>query len=247
MKKRKLIIGIVCFLLIIVCGGVIIFLYQPTKTVSERDQIKETYQEIYNSSNSDASNEIETNAETEMDIITKYQQAFNNTDIIAELTLTNTDVTVPVAKTTDNEYYLDHLLNKKKNVLGSVFMDYRNNPIDRKILIYGHNSQTLDTEFHILESYLNPDFIKNHSTMKLRTKDNVYEYKIFAVIIVTTDYQHMKLNFTSEEYATHLNWLKENSVYDTGVEVSKTDQILILQTCYYEPDDSYLLVVGKKL
>ena len=57
----------------------------------------------------------------------------------------------------------------------------------------------------------------------------------------------MNLNFTQEEYATHLSSLKEQSIYDTGVEVSSYDEILLLQTCYVEEENAYLIVVGKKI
>lgn len=69
-----------------------------------------------------------------------------------------------------------------------------------------------------------------------------YEYQIFSILVVTTDYQHMKLNFTDEEWHNHLSYLKENSVYDTNTEVLDTDDIIILQTCYYQPDNSYIFI-----
>ena len=126
-------------------------------------------------------------------------------------------------------------------------MDYRNLSTDRKILIYGHNSKTLKTEFHILENFLDNSFYRNHSKIILEMENETYEYQIFSILVVTTDYQHMKLNFTDEEWHNHLSYLKENSIYDTNTEVLDTDDIIILQTCYYQPDNSYILLAGKKI
>lgn len=61
------------------------------------------------------------------------------------------------------------------------------------------------------------------------------------------DYQHVNLNLSKEEYAIHLNWLKEQSLYDTGVEISSYDEILLLQTCYVEEENAYIIIVGKKI
>ena len=152
-----------------------------------------------------------------------------------------------VVKTTDNDYYLTHNLKKETSKIGTTFMDYRNLSTDRKILIYGHNSKTLKTEFHILENFLDNSFYRNHSKIILEMENETYEYQIFSILVVTTDYQHMKLNFTDEEWHNHLSYLIENSVYDTNTEVLDTDDIIILQTCYYQPDNSYILLAGKKI
>ena len=56
----------------------------------------------------------------------------------------------------------------------------------------------------------------------------------------------MQLEFTEEEWLHHLNWLQNQFLYSTGVSLDIDDQLLILQTCYYEPKDSYLLIVTKK-
>ena len=58
--------------------------------------------------------------------------------------------------------------------------------------------------------------------------------------------EHMKLSFTEEEYQAHLNYLKENSLYDTEISVSTDDDILLLQTCYYYPENSFIVVAFRK-
>ncbi len=166
---------------------------------------------------------------------------------VATLSFQNYNLTIPIAQSNDNSYYLNHSLDGKKNELGNPFLDFRNHLEDRKILIYGHNSETVSTEFHFLEEYLNPMFLKNHSLIFLGIGEEETRYQIFSVIIVKDDFQHMKLDFNDEDYYTHLQWLKSNSVFDTGVLINGSDDILILQTCYYDPRDSYLLVVGKKV
>ena len=47
-------------------------------------------------------------------------------------------------------------------------------------------------------------------------------------------------------YIEHLRWLKSQSLYETSVDVYNED-ILVLQTCYYNPEGSFLIVAAKKV
>ena len=78
-----------------------------------------------------------------------YQEYFQNSDIIGKLSFENTKLSIPVVQGDNNEYYLNHLIDRSKNSLGSVFLDYRNQLDDRKLIIYGHNSENVTTDFHI--------------------------------------------------------------------------------------------------
>lgn len=163
------------------------------------------------------------------------------------LMIPNMDIVIPIAQGIDNSYYLNHSLDGEENKIGTPFLDYRNHLDDQKLLIYGHNSRTLKTEFHVLEEYLNPSFLKEHSSLVLNGKDFTYRYQIFSVLIVTDNFQHMRLGLDREEYWRHLKWFRDHSIYNTLIDIHEDDDILVLQTCYYHPKDSYLLVVAKKV
>lgn len=179
-------------------------------------------------------------------VVLEYQKEFDNTDILGELSISNTNLVVPVAQASDNDYYLNHLLDKSYNTLGSVFLDYRNKVDDRKILIYGHNSKLADTEFKLLENYADKNYYTEHSDIYFKTIGSNYHYKIFSVYIATTDYRHVNLRFDDNGYIEHLRWLKSQSLYETSVDVYNED-ILVLQTCYYNPEGSFLIVAAKKV
>ena len=237
--KRKVIISSALILLLIGCVSLVAYQSLNSNEKVEQEE-KANEEKIYQ--------DISTlSIENNENVVLNYQKEFNNTDIIAELSIENTDLVTPVVKGSDNEYYLNHLLDKSRNSLGSVFLDYRNNVDNRKILIYGHNSENVYTEFHLLENYLNEEYYYNHDDITLKTIDNTYNYKIFSVYIATTNLQHVNLNFTDDEYYEHLNWLKSNSIYDTGVTIEPNSEILVLQTCYFGIDNSYLIIVAKKV
>ena len=196
--------------------------------------------------------EIPNNEELTKDVVSEqiilsYQKQFNNEDIIGELEIPNTSLKVPVAHTIDNDFYLNHLLDKSPNTIGSVFLDYRNKVNDRKIIVYGHNSQYINTDFKILENYLDYNYYLNNSDIYFRTKDKRNHYLIFSVYVAVSDYRYINLEFTNDQYGYHLQYLKEQSIYETGITVDSDDEIIVLQTCYYNPMGSYLIIVGKKV
>lgn len=206
-----------------------------TKTQEEKKQeITEQYEEI--------SEEVLPDS-----VILAYKEKFNNEEIIGELEIPNTNLKVPVAHTSDNDFYLNHLLDKSYNTLGSIFLDYRNKVDDRKLIIYGHNSEDIYTEFNMLENYLNESYYQEHSDVYFRTLNDYSRYKIFSVYVAIADYRYINLNFSDLEYNEHLEYLKKQSIYDTGVSVNDGDEIIVLQTCYFDPVGSYLIVAAKKV
>ena len=113
-------------------------------------------------------------------------------------------------------------------------------------MIYGHNSQVVTTDFQFLENYLDISFFYEHPFFIWQTEESLDVYSIVGTLVVTSDFLHMQLEFTDDEWRQHLEWLQEQFLYLTGVSLDEKDHLLILQTCYYEPQDSYLLVVAKK-
>ena len=181
------------------------------------------------------------NKNNEMDV------ASINNNIIGSIKINGTNINYPIVQGNDNKYYLNHSTNNKKDEKGSIFLDYRNNLKDRKLLIYGHNSKTLKTAlFHDLEKYIDYSFYKNHKYINLYLNDLKNEYAIFSVMIIKGN-KHTKINFNDKEFLEHIDWMNNESIYDTGINVNMTDQILTLQTCYYKPANSFLLINAKKI
>lgn len=185
--------------------------------------------------------------------VKKLKEEYNNSDIVGYLTIPNTNINEPILQSTNNEFYLSRGINKKKNIIGSVFLDYRvkiNN--DKKNLIYSHNSSTLEVPFKELEKYYSETYYKNHQYIYLEDENNKYKYQIFSVFVETNDWSYMKVDFSNEDFFNHIKSLKEKSWYDTGVELTPKDEILILQTCshhkkYVKYKNKYLLIIAKKV
>lgn len=183
-----------------------------------------------------------------------YISKYNNKDIKGLLYIPNTNILEPIVQSSDNDYYLNRDLYKKKDTRGSVFLDYR---VDinsgRKNLVYSHNSNIHDVPFKELENYYEKEYYEEHKYIYLKDKKNIYKYLVFSVYVETSDWTYTKTKFKDDnEWLKHIEELKKKSWYDTDVILDKKDQVLILQTCshhkkYKNYKDKYLLVIAKRV
>lgn len=181
--------------------------------------------------------------------ISILKELYQNEDIIVELSIPSLDFNEIIVKGKDNIYYLTHDIQKKEKKQGTAFMDYRTLEIDtaKQINIYGHNSIDRDLPFAILENYQKEDFFKEHRNIILKTEKNYYSYKIFAVSRVPKNYEeHMIIAYEGEEFLNHVNKMRSNALLDTKENITKNDDILVLQTCLFDPKE-FLLVFAKKI
>ena len=158
-------------------------------------------------------------------------------------------------------YYLNHNLEGEQDDLGVPFIDFRTDFTTRKSLIYSHSTPNGKGPFQVLQNYHNNyNFYLEHPIIEVRYNDVTYTFQIFSVYISTADSEESEgLEYFYHIYYSDNNWekkiqeYKSLSEYDTGVEVSKEDKILILQTCsmdpaYYEKYYRYnLLIFGKMI
>ena len=230
-----MIITIVILILIIVLA---IFSYY--KNSSSNEQKKSVTDKVNNTTDTNNTIEDTTNVEEDKP---------NNEDIVGKIKINGTNIDEYIVQGSDNDYYLNHNLNKEEDIAGAVFLDYRNNFNDRKLLIFGHNARTLKTvPFHDLEKYKDESFYNGNKYINLNLNNEDSKWIIFSVMLVKKDDNtHMKLIFSDSGWLQHLTWLKANSLYDTKVNVEFNDRIVIIQTCNYNPDDEYLLVSAKKI
>ena len=165
-------------------------------------------------------------------ITVKNSKVYKNDNYKGMLSITNSNFKEPLYQYTDNDYYLNHDGLGRKKSSGATYLDYRVTKDSNKILIYGHNNNSLSLPFSILENYNYYEYYKEHKYLTLSIDGYTYKYEIFSVYVETSNWDYMKINFSNRNsWVGHLNDLKNRSIYDTGVSVSSDDKILILQTC----------------
>lgn len=173
--------------------------------------------------------------------------SLKNTNIIGKIEIENSNLNDYICQTTNNEYYLNHNCKDENDKKGAIYLDYRNKIEDKKLIIYGHNSKNGDAPLKELTNFLDQNYLNSHKNINLTIKDNVLKYEIFSIMVVSKDnYEHTKLVFNEEDYLKHLNYLKANSYIDLNNEIDETDKIITIQTCNYEPADTYLVISAKR-
>lgn len=239
-KNKKLVSIVLCVFILIVLFIMLFYI---------ENRANDYYLDLDIEQNNNVNNPI--NYE---EIINDLKVQYKNDDVVGILEINNTDYIVPIMQSDDNDYYLNHTPDGKKNYMGSIYLDYRVD-IDssKKLLIYGHNSSKVDMPFTILEEFYDKDYYDNHKYIEITTSTTKKKYEVFSVHVETSDFTYMNINFSNDEdYLSHLEKLKSRSMYDTDVELSSNDEILILQTCSEHPDyrnysKKYLLIILRRV
>lgn len=158
-----------------------------------------------------------------------------NKETVAYLTVRNTNIAYPVVQHSDNSYYLSRDFYKKKNSMGWIYLDYRNdiNELNDNSIIYGHsmlNGTMFGTLKYVLDSSWRKD--KDNLIITLDLANKTYKFKIFSAYKVdyTTDY--LVTNFSSDrEKKDFIDLIKGRSSIKSNVDVTLSDKILTLSTC----------------
>lgn len=171
-----------------------------------------------------------------------------NEETVGWLNVNNTKIDYPVVKHDNNEFYLTHDFEKKYNIYGWVFMDYRNNAqtLDQNTIIYGHDSGNVT--FGTLYKVLNKSWYtnKNNQIITFNTASENIKWQIFSIYKIKETNDYLTTEFEDEkEYTNFLNLLKNRSIHNFNVNINSNDKILTLSTCY--GDTERLVVHAKKI
>ena len=159
-----------------------------------------------------------------------------------------TNINYPFVQHKDNKFYLNHSFDKKYNSAGWVFADYRNklDGTDKNTIIYAHGR--LDKSmFGSLRNIIKTDWYNNTDNLivKISTEKENTLWQVFSVYKIKTTNDYIQTEFYSDdEYLNFLNKLQKRSKFDFNTDITSTDKILTLSTCY---DDNYKIVLHAKL
>lgn len=251
MRKESYFIKICFILIVIVFASVTFFDLKSKNTENDKNNGNDNDNVGEVVTNDNKEEKLKKNKET----VLYYRNKYNNNDVVGEFSILNTDYKKALMQNKkDNDYYLNHTENGNSSFMGSIYLDFRIDvDSDNKLIIYGHNSEYVDMPFKILEEYYSYDFYKEHQYIKIVTENKVRLYKVYAVLVETSDFSYMKVDFKdSDDWYEHISSFKSKSMYDTLEDVEKDDNILIMQTCsthrnYKKYNKKFLLVVAKEI
>ena len=169
-----------------------------------------------------------------------------NTDCVGWISISGTNINYTVMHTPDNpQKYLHKNFYGEYSQSGVPFLDSRCNTDSTNLIIYGHNMNN-GTMFADLCNYTDYSYFTQHPIVILETKEGNKTYTVFAVMKVKSAdswYRFITAD-TKRDYDSKINYAKEHSLYDTGMEPEYNKQLLTLSTCYGGNNDIRILVLA---
>ena len=179
-----------------------------------------------------------------------------NPDTVGYIKIDGTVIDTPVVQADNNKYYLTHDFYGKYTSYGEIYATYiaNLNPLDRNILIYGHNMKD-GSRFAALKGYKSMDFYKEHPIIEFNTLYEKHKWKVAAVIITNGDikgdngyfFDFTFNNCSDTCFEEYLVEVDKRKLYETGVDILPTDKLITLCTCTFEFNDARLIVIARML
>lgn len=170
-----------------------------------------------------------------------------NSDVIGWIIVPNTSIDYPILQTDDNEFYLDHNLEREISKSGAVFLDVLNNDPaqQRHLMIYGHNMKD-GSMFHDLNNFKKKDFFRHAEPITIWLWGQERTYDIYAQSLPSTDLDFRQTEFDNDaSYVSYLQAMRELSKHQRdSITLDQSSEIVTLVTCTYEYDDLRCLVQG---
>ena len=154
--------------------------------------------------------------------------------------------TLGLVQAADDEYYLKHNFRGEEDLFGCIFLehDIKKNFTDSHSILYGHNIEG-NMMFANLNRYEQPEFLKKCPEIEITTPKRKFLYKIFSVEQASSQSPAFEYGYklSSPAYRRQLSILKNNSMYDTGVEPDERERMVTLITCNSRLDKEIRMAV----
>lgn len=157
------------------------------------------------------------------------------------------ELSYPIVRGNDNDYYTHYTFENEQNSSGAIFMDFLNKPdfSNYNTIIYGHNMRN-GTMFGTLKQLLNNTSIQEENPyFYVFTEDKAYMYEIFAVYVTTADSHTYDLISDEDEQSTYLDYIYSCATWTSDIEVTPSDRIATLSTCHGLHTNNRTVVHGK--
>ncbi len=229
--------------------------------LEETEQINDQTDEAIDQLKKDQAQETVKKPQKLPEILPEYKEIYEeNNDLVGWLEIAGTVINYPVLQSDteeESQFYLTHSFAKKKDKNGSLFMDYRNDFVNRdtNIIIYGHNMKS-GAMFGTLKKYLEKGYLEKHQTLRF---DTIYEhgtYQVIGAFLSEVSYQDeyafryynfLNANNQSEFEAFSVNVMQLSALKDGILDAKYGDQLLTLSTCSSYTDEGRMFIIAKRI
>lgn len=156
-----------------------------------------------------------------------------NPDVVGWICIPGTQLDYPVLQSEDNQYYLNHTWQGKRNAAGSVFLECKVSPdfSDFNTIIYGHNMKN-GSIFGSLRQYRTQSHYQENPCIYIVNDSGVHRYEIFAAFEAEVRGYTYRLDInTPEKKQAFLDYSAQHSVLQTKAAPTVEDSVITLSTC----------------
>lgn len=156
-----------------------------------------------------------------------------NPDVLGWISIPGTQLDYPFLQGEDNQHYLNHTWQGKRNAAGSVFLECKVSAdfSDFNTIIYAHNMKN-GSMFGSLRQYRTQSHYETNPYIYIMDDSGLRRYEIFAAFEADVRGYTYRLDInTPEKKQAFLDYSAEQSVLQTKVEPTVEDSVITLSTC----------------
>ena len=171
-----------------------------------------------------------------------------NKDIVGWIRINNTHIDYPIVQGKDNMEYLNKDYKREFSLSGSIFMDYRNNPLeaDPYTMIFGHNMDRKKM-FGDVNNYKDITYFKGHKKGKLYLGQKIYKIKLYAYMQVD-GYSNMIYDINRYHNGIDeklISYIENSADVYLKTEVTTKDKLVVLSTCSRSDEKKRTVLIGR--
>lgn len=171
-----------------------------------------------------------------------------NPDVYAWIWIPGTNIDYPIleSETEDDAYYLNHTIEKKEGLPGTIYTEkYNGKEFSTPVtVVYGHNMKN-GSMFADLHKFEDRAFFDANPYVYIYLPDQTLKYRIFAATPFDDRYLLGSYNFSSQtDFEEYLDELRSNINGNVNMDVNVNQQtgILTLSTCIADSANERFLV-----
>lgn len=171
-----------------------------------------------------------------------------NSEVVAWITIPDTNIDFPIVQTTDNDFYLTHSFEMADSNLGVPFLDYRNHSdfSDFNSIVYGHN-MSKERMFAHVNSFRDKTYFSSHRAGTLILPDRICSVEFVCCAVVRKDCEiYQNICMTDPQKLAFMKELSANAFCSIEFEEEQLikENLLILSTCTSVNSDMRTVLVG---
>lgn len=248
--KTGLIVAVIAVVIVVAAGiGFYVYTSNQEKKIATAEKAKkadpEETQEQYEKLKEQVAVDADDPMFRKIDFATAQA---TNPDVYAWIWIPGTNIDYPILQsaTEDDAYYLNHTIEKKEGLPGTIYTEKYNNTqfSDPVTVVYGHNMKN-GSMFADLHKYEDRTFFDNNPYVYIYLPDQTLKYRIFAATPFDDRYILGNYSFGSPtEFQEYLDELRSgiNGNINMDVNVTHNTGILTLSTCIANSSSERFLV-----